>query len=79
MQLGSGVAVVWCRPAAAALIRPLSSELPYATGVALKKKKKKGKKRYPNLSPIKQLDNKCNCILIGGKFCPGWLGIVLSK
>ena len=31
---------LWCRPAAAALIRPLAWELPYATGVALKRKKK---------------------------------------
>ena len=29
-----------CRPAAAAPIRPLARELPYALGVALKKKKK---------------------------------------
>ena len=28
---------LWCRPAAAALIRPLAWELPYATEVALKK------------------------------------------
>ena len=34
MQFGSAVAVT------AALIRPLPWELPYATGVALKKKKK---------------------------------------
>ena len=32
---------LWCRLAAAALIRPLALELPYAAGVALKKKKKK--------------------------------------
>ena len=55
MQLGSGVAVVWCRPAAAALIRPLSSELPYATGVALKKKKKKRKKKIPKLKPYQTI------------------------
>ena len=30
---------LWCRPAAIAPIRPLSWELPYATGVALKIKK----------------------------------------
>ena len=28
---------LWCRPAAAALIRPLGWELPYALGAALKK------------------------------------------
>ena len=32
---------LWHRLAAAALIRPLAWELPYATGVALKKKKEK--------------------------------------
>ena len=32
---------LWCRPAAEALIRPLVWELPYATGVALKRRKKK--------------------------------------
>ena len=31
---------LWCRPAAAALIQPLTWELPYAAGAALKKKKK---------------------------------------
>ena len=30
---------LWCRPAAAALIRPLAWELLYATGAALKRKK----------------------------------------
>ena len=34
---------LWCRLAAAALIRPLAWELPYAVGVALKRK---GKKRF---------------------------------
>ena len=32
---------LWCRPVATALIEPLAWELPYATGVALKKKKKR--------------------------------------
>ena len=32
---------LWWRPAAVALIRPLAWELPYATGAALKKEKKK--------------------------------------
>ena len=35
---------LWCRPAAAALIRPLAWELPYTMGVALKKDKKREKK-----------------------------------
>ena len=32
---------LWCRPAATALIQPLAWELPYAMGVALKKKESK--------------------------------------
>ena len=35
---------LWCRPAAAFLIRPIARELPYATGAALKKMKKFKKK-----------------------------------
>ena len=31
---------LWCRPAAAALIRPLAWELPYAAGVAIRRKKR---------------------------------------
>ena len=34
---------LWCRPAAVALIHPLAWEPPYATGSALKRKKKKCK------------------------------------
>ena len=33
---------LWCRLAAVAPIQPLAWELPYATGLALKGKKKKG-------------------------------------
>ena len=40
---------LWCRPAAAAPIKPLAQETPYAVGTALKKterpKKKKKKKK----------------------------------
>ena len=38
---GSDVALLWlwCRPAAAALIRPLAWEPPYAPSAALKRKK----------------------------------------
>ena len=36
---------LWCRPAAVALIQPLAREPPYATGVALKKKPNKTKKK----------------------------------
>ena len=40
---GSDLALLWlwCRPAAAAPIQPLAWELPYAAGVALKRKEKK--------------------------------------
>ena len=34
---------LWCRPAAVAPIRTLAWELPYAVGVDIKKKKKRGK------------------------------------
>ena len=47
-QLGTGL---WYWPAAAALIRPLTWELPYAAHAALKKEKEKEKKKIPaNLS-----------------------------
>ena len=36
---------LWCRPAAEALIQPLAWELPYAAGVALKKKKKRKERK----------------------------------
>ena len=49
---------LWCRPAAAAPIRLLAWELPYAAGTALKSKKKKKKKRmteyFYNYSNIDQ-------------------------
>ena len=41
MSLGSGVAVLWHRLKAVALIRPLAWESPYAVGAALKEEKKK--------------------------------------
>ena len=41
MQLGSCIAVAWCRLAAVAPIRPLAWEFPYTAGAALKKKKDK--------------------------------------
>ena len=34
---------LWCRPAGAALIQPLTWKLPYATGAALKTKQNKYK------------------------------------
>ena len=36
---------LWCRPAPAALIRPLDWELPYTTDVALKSKTNKQQQR----------------------------------
>ena len=39
-RLGSDPALLWCRLAATAPIQPLSWELPYATDMTLKKKKK---------------------------------------
>lgn len=39
-----------------------------------------GMVRCPNLSSIKQLDNKCNCLFImKNENCPEWLGIVSSN
>ena len=42
-RCGSDPVLLWlqCRPAAAVLIRPLAWELPYATGVIIKRKEKK--------------------------------------
>ena len=36
---------LWCRPAAAALIRSFTWEHPYAADMAVKKEKRKGRKR----------------------------------
>jgi len=46
-RLSSDVALLWlwCRPAAAAPIRPLAWELPSALGAALEKAKKQKKKK----------------------------------
>ena len=43
---------LWCRPAAAALIRLLAKERPYAVGEALKSKKKKKKKKKEEGVPL---------------------------
>ena len=40
---------LWCRLAPAAPIRPLAWELPYASDVALKKKKSKRKEKKPSI------------------------------
>ena len=47
------VAVVWCRSSATAPIQSLAWELPYATGVALKRKKK--------IFLVKKKTNVCVC------------------
>ena len=64
MQLGSDIAVaVGCRLGAAAPIRPLALELPYATGEALKKKKKIGVRsptQILNGLSLKHHLNSCN-------------------
>ena len=48
---GSDPAWLWCRPAAAAPIRPLAWELPNATSVALEKDTHTHKKRNENIRP----------------------------
>ena len=45
MQLDPALLWLWCRPVATAPIRPLSWELPYATGAALKRQKEKEKRK----------------------------------
>ena len=47
MLLGSGVAVAVLEVAAAIPIQPLVWELPYAAGMALKRKKKKAHRALP--------------------------------
>ena len=54
---------LWCRLAAAALIQPLAWELPYAAGVALKRKKKKGLNRSYGTLQARQV----SCIKVAGK------------
>ena len=43
---------LWCRPAAIALLGPLTWELPYAAGAAPQKKKKEKKKRLHALKRV---------------------------
>ena len=67
--LGSGVAVLWCRPAAVAPIRPLAWEPPHAADAALKKKKKKNGKR--------QRTGRGKAISIVGSVKRFWGGVVV--
>ena len=51
MQLRSHIAMLWCGLAVAAPIPPLTWELPYASGVAMKRKEKeKERKKTSHLS-----------------------------
>ena len=45
MSCGLDLMLLWCRPVATTLIRPLAWNLPYATGAAIKSKKQKAKKK----------------------------------
>ena len=67
---------LWCRLAAVALIRPLAWKPPYATGAALKSKKKKGRKKETHIwaqamlfglgcgdfRPFQQMELGCICV-----------------
>ena len=46
-RCGSDLVLLWLWLAAAALIRPLAWEFPYAEGVALKRKEKSGASLHP--------------------------------
>ena len=50
MWLRSDVAVLWCRPAAAAMIQPPGWEPSYAKGMTLEAKKKKKKNWHQQFS-----------------------------
>ena len=54
---------LWRRLAAAALIRPLAWEPPYAMGVALKGKKKKKKKKIEKKKKRETSNIKCSGII----------------
>ena len=62
MQLRSGVAGLWGRPAATAPTEPLAWEPPYAPGAALKNKNKKRKDTSPRIAKT-ILKNKVRHIL----------------
>ena len=54
----------WCRPAAVARIRPLAWEPPYASGAALKKKKKERKNDSVGSSTLSSEYLWLTCILL---------------
>ena len=49
---------LWLRPAAAALIRPLAWELPYAANEAVKKRKKEKEKKKKEIAEMRQKKKK---------------------
>ena len=51
-QIWLGSCVLWYRPAAVAPIQPLTWELPYAVGVALKKKKGQTEEREVEMEDV---------------------------
>ena len=70
-QLGSCIAWLWDRPAAAVLIGPLAWELPYTAHAALKRKRKKKKKKTTKtphyIAIINKITAKENQRKLGGK------------
>ena len=56
---GSDLVWLWCRLVAAALIRPLSWEPPYAVGVALKRQKDKNKTKQKKPRNIRDIYDTC--------------------
>ena len=56
--------MLWCRPAAAALIQPLTWEPPYAMGVAPKRQKDRKKKRKEKMVILPKLAYKFSAIPI---------------
>ena len=55
MQFGYGIAELWHRLAAAALIQPLAWELPYASGATLKRPPPKKEEKNKKIHHIKRM------------------------
>ena len=75
LRLDPGLLWLWYRLAAAALIRPLALEIPYAMGTALKRQKKK-KEYLPStesLTPPESTSLNSDVNLI----TKGWVDLVL--
>ena len=58
---------LWCRPAAEAPIRPLAWEPPYATGVALKRQKKKKKEKRKKVKKRKYVFQEITSVMENNK------------